>query len=408
MEASKLPLEGVTIADFSWVLAGPRATEFLGAMGARIIKIEGPYRPDQFRGTPGGAPIPDTDPEKYSATFWSLNYSKLGCTVDITQPKGRELALEIVKQSDVVIENYAYGVMEKAHLSYADLCEVKPDIIMVSGSAVGKTGPSKGYVAYGQMLHAFSGVNTVTGYEGEKSGTISGTWTDPITGATLVLAVLSAVWYKQRTGKGQWIDCSMGETTINQIPDLFLDYTVNGRVTKPYGNQDQHGAPHDSYPCREDGKWLAITVRNQQEWESFCTAINSPGWTLDSRFADQYKRWKNRHVLDGFVKGWTKTQHATDAMHLLQRAGVPAAVCHNNKGIYEDPHLNARGFLVELEQEIVGRKPVVRLPWLLNPGPNGRYFPAPLLGQHNDLVFREMLGLSDDAIEDLRASKVIL
>ncbi len=408
MGMGRLPLEGVTIADFSWVLAGPRATEFLGAMGARIIKIEGPYRPDQFRGSPGGVPVPDSDPEKYSTTFWSLNYSKQGCTVDITQPKGRELALEIVKHSDVVIENYAYGVMEKARLTYEDLCLVKPDIIMVSGSAVGKTGPSKHHVTYGALLHAFSGVNSVTGYEGEEAGIIGGTYTDPLTGATLVLAVLAALWYKKRTGKGQFVDCSMGETTMNQIPELFMDYTVNGRVTEPHGNQDRHGAPHDSYPCRDAGTWIAITVRTQQEWQDLCAVLGEPEWTADPRFADQYRRWKNRHALDSFVAGWARTQNATEAMHLLQRAGVPAAVCHNNQGVVEDPHLNARGFLVEMEHQITGRKPVVRLPWLLNPGPNGNYFPAPLLGEHNDLVFRELLGLSDPELDDLRANRVIL
>lgn len=406
MEARRRPLEGVTIADFSWVLAGPRATEFLGALGARVIKIEGPYRFDQFRSAV--APMPDTDMEKYSASFWSLNYSKLGCTIDIMQPKGRELALEIVKLSDVVIENYAYGVMERARLTYEDLRQVKPDIIMVSGSAVGRTGPSKAHVTYGALLHAFSGVNSVTGHEGEEAGIIGGTWADPLTAATLVLAVLAAIWYKRRTGKGQSIDCSMGETTMNQIPELFLDYTVNGRVAQPHGNNDQRGGPHNSYPCREAETWLAITVRNQQEWQAFCSVIGEPEWTADPRFADQYRRWKNRHILDDFVKGWTKTQNAAEAMHLLQRAGVPAAVCHNSKGISEDPHLKSRGFLVELEHEIVGRKPIVRLPWLLNPGPNGHYFPAPLLGQHNDFVFRELLGLSVATIEDLRADKVIL
>ena len=406
MADNKLPLEGVTIADFSWVLAGPRSTAYLGAMGARIIKIEGPYRPDQFRSSP--VPMPDTDMDNYSAIFWALNYSKLDCTVDITQPKGRALALEVIKHSDVVIENYAYGVMEKARLTYEDLCQVKSDIIMVSGSAVGKTGPSKKHVTYGALLHAFSGVNSVTGHEGDEPGKLGGTFTDPLTGATLTLAVLAALRHKQQTGKGQFVDCSMAETTMNQIPELFLDYTVNGRITQPHGNNDRNGAPSNSYPCREDNTWLAITVRNQQEWDAFCIAIEKPEWTADPRFADQFRRWKNRTALDTFVGGWCKLQDATETMHRLQRAGVPAAVCHNSKGVLEDPHLNARGFFVELEHEIVGRKPIIPLPYLFNPGPKGHYFPAPLLGEHNDVVFKEMLGLSDSEIEDLRTDKVIL
>ena len=405
MQNATMPLEGITIADFSWVLAGPRATEHLGAMGARVIKIEGPYHPDQFRSSP--VEIPGADSEKYSATFWSLNYSKLGCTIDINKPKGRQLALEVVKRSDVVLENYAYGMMDRVGLTYDDLREVRPDIIMVSGSAIGKSGPDKKYVTYGSLLHAFSGLNDVTGYEGEEPGTLGGTFSDPVTGATMALAILGALWYRKRTGKGQYIDLSMAETTMAQIPEFFMDYSVNGRLSGPQGNREEGSAPHNSYPCK-DGEWLAIAVRDQQEWEALCVAIGEPEWTKDPLFSDQYCRWNNRQELDKLIQVWTRQQTASEAMTSLQRAGVPAGVCYNSKGIFEDPHHNARGMFVELEQEIVGRKPIVRLPWLLNPGPNGRYFPAPMLGEHNDLVFRDLLGLSEAEMEDLRTSKVIL
>ncbi|MBI2886245.1 MAG: CoA transferase [Chloroflexi bacterium] len=406
MSGTRLPLEGITIADFSWVLAGPRATEYLGAMGARIIKIEGPYRPDQFRSSP--IEIPGADSEKYSATFWSLNYSKLGCTIDFTQPKGRELALKLAAVCDVVIENYAYGVMEKARLTYEDFRQVNPEIIMVAGSALGKTGPSKAHVTYGALLHAFSGLNSVTGYEGEPSGTLGGTFTDPLTGATLALAVLAAVWRRRRTGRGQFVDAAMSETTINQFPEAFLDYTVNGRVGGPQGNSEASGAPHGCYPCRGENRWIAIAVRNQPQWEALCGVLGDPEWTRDPRFTDQYQRWCHRAALGALVAGWTQQQDAIDLMHRLQRAGVPAGATYHSGDVLADAHHRARGFLVPLEQEIVGRKPVLRLPWLLDPGPNGNYFPAPLLGQHNDFVFREILGLSAPELEELRAGKVIL
>ena len=405
MTEGRLPLEGVTIADFSWVLGGPRATEFLGAMGARVIKIEGPFRPDQRRNSP--TEIPGTDNKNYSVSFWSLNYSKFGCTIDFTQPKGRELALKLISISDVVIENYAYGVMEKAGLAYEDLRKIRPEIIMVSGSAVGKTGPSKGHVTYGALQHAFTGLNSITGYEDEEAGAVGGGFTDQVTGATLCTAVLAALWHRKRTGQGQFIDISMAETTIAQMPEFFLDYTVNGRVAGPQGNSERGAAPHNCFRCMGDG-WLAIGVRNQDEWKRFSAVIGEPEWTRDPRFADQSLRWRNRHELDCHVEGWTRTQDATEAMNLLQRAKVPAGVTYNSSDLFENSHLNARGMLVELEQKTVGRKPVTRLPYILNPGPNGRYTPAPLLGEHNYLVFRDFLGLSDNEIEDLRASKVIL
>ncbi|MBI2887387.1 MAG: CoA transferase [Chloroflexi bacterium] len=404
MTDRRLPLEGVTIADFTWVIAGPRATQFLGAMGARIIKIEGPYRPDQFRSSP--TEIPGADSENYSVTFWGLNYSKLGCTIDFTQPKGRELALKLVSISDVVTENYAYGAMEKAGLAYDDLRNVRPDIIMVSSCALGKTGPSKGHVTYGALQHAFTGLNSVTGYEGEDAGAVGGAFSDQTTGATLCTAVLAALWHRKRTGEGQHIDVAMAETTMAQIPEFFLDYTVNGRVAGPQGNSERGAAPHNCFRCRGDG-WLAISIRNQEEWERFSAVMSDPEWTRDPRFADQLRRWRNRHELELLVEGWTRAQDATDAMHLLQHAGVPAGASYSSYDLFENPHLSTRDALVELEQTVVGRKPVARLPYLLNPGPNGRYFPAPLLGEHNDLVFREVLGLSDAEIEELRASRVI-
>lgn len=210
-------------------------------------------------------------------------------------------------------------------------------------------------------------------------------------------------------GKGQYIDCSMAETTMDQIPEFFLDYTVNGRLSGPQGNNDGRGAaPHNNYRCQGADSWLAIAVNNQVEREAFCNVIGSPEWTQDSRFVDQFRRWKNRYALDKLVESWTREQDALEAMHTLQQAGVGAAVCQGTKVVLEDPHLNARAYYVELEQELVGRKPVMRLPWLLDPGPNGRYFPAPTLGQHNDIVFREILKLSDTQIEELRAAKVII
>lgn len=401
-----LPLEGITVADFSWVLAGPRATEYLGAMGARVIKIEGPNRPDQFRSSP--IDIPGSDKEKYSAVFWNLNYSKLGCTIDFTQPRGRELALRLIAQSDVVIENYAYGVMEKARLTYDDLRQVRPDIIMVSGSALGKSGPHRGHVTYGALLHGFCGLNAMTGYEGDVSGTFGGTFTDPLTGATLALAVLAGLWHRRRTGRGQFIDASMAETTIAQIPEAILDYTVNGRIAAPQGNVDGIAAPHNTYACREHATWVAIAVQNQRIWDNFRQAIGSPEWTNSPEFADQFRRWKNRATLDECVETWTRTQTADEAMHRLQSAGVPSGIVASSWHTRNDPHLAARGYFVEMEQEIVGRKPVIRLPWLLSPGPNGRYFPAPLLGEHNDVVFRDILGLPEEEMNKLRDEKVIL
>lgn len=406
LEGIPLPLSGVTIADFSWVLAGPRCTEWLGAMGARVIKIEGPRRPDQYRNVAIHEPG-HTDHES-SGAFHTLNYSKLGCTVDFTHPKGLALAKRIIAISDVAIENFAYGVMEKVGLSYEEIRAVRPDIIMIGSSAMGKTGPDKAHVAYGQLLHSFSGLNSVTGYPERGPATVGGTYTDPLTGNTLVFTILAALWHSRRTGQGQYVDVSMVEATLMQLPEYVMDYTANGRVARPQGNDDGVAAPHNCYPCQGEDKWVAIAVYDQQDWEAFSRALGQPAWTRDHRFADQLSRFRHREALDALVAPWTRQHTAEEVTAQLQAAGIAAGPSYNAAEMYGDPHLNDRGFFVEVEHPVVSRKPIMRMPWLLEPGPNGQYWAAPTLGQHNDVVFRDILGMNAAEVLALRDEGVIL
>jgi benzylsuccinate CoA-transferase BbsF subunit len=405
-EEVRLPLSGITIADFSWVLAGPRCTSWLGAMGARVIKIEGPRRPDQFRFIPIHAP--GHDDHESSGAFHGLNFSKLGCTIDFTMPEGAALARRLIAVSDVVIENFAYGVMQKAGLTYDVVREIRPDIIMVSSSAMGQTGPDRAHVAYGNLLHTFSGLNSVTGHHGRDAANLGGTFTDPLTGTTLVFILLAALWHRQRTGEGQFIDVSMTEATMMQLPESILDFTVNGRVDRPRGNDDGLAAPNNCYPCKGDDQWIAISVRDEDDWVAFRGALGEPAWTRDPRFASQLARFENRQELDAQVAAWTRERAAEDVADRLQRARVAAGPSENAAQLYNDPHLRSRGFFVEVDHPVVGNKPVTRLPWRLDPGPNGQYRPTPLLGQDNDVVFREILGLSDAELDELRSKGVIL
>jgi len=404
-DGEPLPLSGVTVADFSWVLAGPRCTSWLGAMGARVIKIEGPKRPDQYRSVAvfeaGKAGIDG------SGAFHPLNHTKLGCAIDFGHPKGLALAKRIVAISDVVVENFSHGVMERAGLGYEELRQLKPDVIMVSSSAMGKSGPDKHHVAYGTLIHAFAGLNSVTGYEGESAGTVGGTFADPLTGTTMVLAVLAALWRRRRTGRGQLIDLSMVEATMMQLPELVMDYTANGRVAAPRGNDDGIAAPNDCYPCRGEHDWVAISVRSQEEWEAFCGALGRPAWCADPRFADQQSRFEHREALNRHVSEWTRTLTAAAATELLQAAGVAAGPSYSAAQLYADPHYNARGLFVEVEHPVVGRKPVMGLPYRLAPGPGPRYWAAPTLRQHTDLVLRDILELDEAEIASLREEGVV-
>ena len=400
-----LPLSGILVADFSWVLAGPRATSWLAAMGATVIKIEGPERPDQYRN------VAIFDPEHHgpecSAAFHSLNHTKFDCAIDFTNPKGLDLVKKIISKSDVVVENFARGVMDRVGLSYSELSKIKPDIIMASSSAVGGSGPDKHHVAYGQLIHAFSGINSVTGYAGQSTGSLGGTFTDPLTGTTLVFAILAALWHRRRTGFGQLLDLSMVEASLMQLPESVMDYTANGRIACPEGNQDGTNAPHDCYPCDGEDRWVAISVRTEAEWEALCITLGRPELIEDPRFLDQNSRFVHRDSLNAEIAMWTRTRTPMDAATTLQASGVAAGPSYTAQELYEDPHFRARGLFPEVDHPVVGQKPIVGLPWRLAPGPSERYWAAPTLGQHSDTVMREIVGLNDAEIAVLRDEKVI-
>ena len=399
-----LPLSGVTVADFSWVLAGPRCTSWLGAMGARVIKIEGPRRPDQYRSV--AIFEPGHEGLEGSGAFHMLNHTKLGCAIDFNHPKGLALARRIVSLSDVVVENFSYGVMERAGLGYDELRQLKPDIIMLAGSAMGKSGPDKRHVAYGTLIHAFAGLNSVIGYDGEFGA--MGTYSDPLTGTTMVLAVLAALWHRRQTGRGQLIDLSMVEATMMQLPEFILDYTANGRVARSQGNAEGAAAPHGCYPCLGENAWVAISVRSDAGWEAFRAALGDPEWARDACFRDQASRFQHHEALDRQVAAWTSARMVEDVTETLQAAGVAAGPALSARGVATDPHFRDRGLFAEVDHPVVGRKPVFALPWRMEPGPSERYWAAPTLGQHTDAVLRDVLGLDVAEIASLRAEGVIV
>ncbi len=399
-----LPLAGITVADFSWVLAGPRSTSWLGSMGARILKVEGPRRPDQYRF------IKIFEPEKEnidgSGAFHTLNFSKYDSAIDFNTPRGLELAKQIVMISDVVVENFAYGVMERVGLGYEELRKLKPDIIFVSSSAMGKTGPDKHHVAYGNLIHAFSGLDSVTGYDGE-AGSTGGTYADPMTGTNMVLAVLAALWHRRRTGQGQRIDLSMVEAALMQLPEYILDYTANGRVGKSQANDRPIKAPNDTYLCA-DGNWVAISIDNDTDWQAFCGVLGNPTWCRDERYRDQMRRYENREELNQRVGEWAATLTPAEVTEQLQAVDVSASQVYDAQMLYEDEHLQARNFYVNLDHPVVGNKPVVPMPWHIEPGPSEHFWPAPTFGQHTDYILHDLLGVDEAEIASLREDGIIV
>jgi len=399
-----LPLAGVRVTDFSWVIAGPHCTQWMGALGAEIIKVESARLEDRAhergqsqegQGRGGGFPL--------------LNNTKLGVTLNLTRPEAQELARQLVMASDVVIENYAFGVMDRLGLSYEKLAKMKPDLILVASSGLGRTGPDRDYLAFGMPIHSFSGLTGLTGYEGGAPGWNRSTWTDPTTGVLLAFSVLAALYHRRRTGEGQTVEVAMSEGTITRIPEAIMDYTMNGRVWAPRGNFDETMCPHGCYPTDADDTWIALAVETEEQWVALCQLMGQPKLAQDPRFADVAQRQRHRHELDKVIGAWSSAQQRTDLFHRLQRAGIPAGPSYPIDGVVNDPQVQARDLFFEQRRpdrrEETGLVP--RLPWLVSPGPAPHYYPTPAMGEDNQYVFHEILGLSEAEIQRLVEEKVI-
>lgn len=377
---SSLPLEGIRVVDFSQIQAGPQCTLWLGVMGAEVIKVESQQRPDllrQYARTRYGGP--DVGLNR-SPIYSSLNLNKKSCTLNLTQPRAIELVKDIVSLSDVVVENFSSGVMERLGLDYDSLRQVKPDIIMLSISGLGRTGPERNYLAYAAIIHAFTGLCSLSGYPGDTPNLMGVMWSDVLAAQTAAFAVVAALHHRSRTGQGQYIDLAMSEATLSLIPEAVMDYTMNGRVRGCEGNRNDIMAPHGCYPCQGEDKWVALAVANDEEWQAFCQAVGRPEWTVDERFADQLGRWQNQDEIDRLVAEWTLRHTRHQVMEVLQRFGIAAGPSTTAIDLLDDPHLRERGFFFETNHPEMGKHILVRTPWNVNGQTTGKYEPAPLLG----------------------------
>ncbi|MBW1710467.1 MAG: CoA transferase [Deltaproteobacteria bacterium] len=400
----KLPLEGIKVADFTWVWTGPTTTKVLADFGATVVKIESDKRLDVWRIQP---PFKDDVPgPDRGAIFNSINTGKLSVTIDLSQPKGKELAKKFVAWADIVTDNYAGGAMERMGLGYEALKEIKPDIIMMSSALMGQTGPWHDSPGYGDQLSAISGLHEISGWPDRIPGEI-GFYTDFIAPRFNALTILAALDYRRRTGKGQYLDIAQHQGSVHFIAPILLDYAVNKRVATRQGNLDDYAAPHGCYRCQGEDRWCAIVVRTDEEWQSFCDVLRNPAWTKDPKFATLKSRKENEDELNKMVDEWTSNQSDEDVMVTLQSAGVPAGRVGNTEDQMEnDPHLKFRNFYQEREHPEIGKYRPPRQPCVLSKTPC-EIKRAPLIGEHNEYVFKELLCLTDEEIEELIIDGII-
>ena len=394
------PLEGIRVADFTWALAGPIAGKILAAYGAEVIKIEGRTRIDQQR-TAGffkNRIIPES--VNCGSNFNLINTGKMSLALNLSLPEGAATALKLGNWADVVIENFAGGVMDRMGLGYEDFRKVKPDIIMLSSCMMGQTGPHAWMGGIGTQLAGLSGTNHIAGWPDRDPRPV-GPYSDFIAPQFSVLAIMAALDYRRRTGKGQYIDLSQYENTIHFMAPLLLDYQSNGRVANRMGNRHASAVPHGAFPCKGEERWCTIAVCNDYEWESFCRITGHPEWVSDPRFRSFLDRKRNEDALNLQIEAWTRLHDAEDVMKRMQEAGIAAGVVSTAEDMMDkDPQLAHRGFFQEIEHPEVGtyRRP---RPAYLFSGASAEAEPAPLLGEHTEYVLREVIGLSDDDIEEL-------
>ena len=391
-------LEGVRILDFTWVVAGPVATRILADQGAEIIKIE--RRDTLDLGTRRGG---------FSG---NLHRGKQSTVVNMADPRGIDLAKRLAAVSDVVIDNFSARVMRNWGLDYAGLKQLKPDIIAVSMSGFGHTGPHKDYVSYGPTLQALSGYTLQMRHPGGEPAGWGYSYADMTGGYSGALAVLAALWHRKRTGQGQFVDLSQFEAISSLVGPGLLDLLNRDTASQPVGNRSQEApaAPHGVYRCRGEDRWCAIAVFSDEEWRSLCRVMGDPTWAAQPRFAGLAERLQHREDLDRYVETWTRRLAPEEVAARLQAAGVAASLVANGEDLDRDPQLRARGYWARLPtKQEDGRTDVVLdgPPFTLSLTPGYVAAPGPLLGEQTDGVLRRVLGLSAQQVAALQADRVV-
>jgi crotonobetainyl-CoA:carnitine CoA-transferase CaiB-like acyl-CoA transferase len=394
----RAPLQGIRVMDLGWVWAGAIPGQVLADLGAEVIKVESRVRLDYMR---QGRPIRGTTPDpEQNPMFHAVNRNKLSLTVDLRHPGAPPLVRRLAARSDVVIENFAPGFLAKRGLDYQALREARPDLIMLSVSMAGQTGPLRDLRGYATIIAALSGLDGLVGYPGEAPIGMQQPYSDPNGSLHGLVAVLAALHHRRRTGQGQHIDLSMWEAAVAVMGEAVMEYTLAGRVAGPQGNRHPAMAPHGHYPAAEPDRWLSIVVGSEEEWRALRRAMGEPAWAARPEFADAPARLQNQAELDARLAEWTRRHPQRALVERLQRAGVAAAPVLGPAERAIDPHFVARGTYARVDHPVLGEEWIYTLPWKMRRRPSvlGR---APLLGEQNAYVLGALLGLSAEEMAGL-------
>ena len=388
---NQLPLQGIRVLDLSWIIAGPTATRLLASMGAEVIKVGSARRPD---------------PSTRGPAFQAYNQSKLYASLNLSKPEGRELVKRLLAISDVVIENFAAGVIERLGLGYDVVRAARPDIIMVASSGTGHFGPHTDYVAYGSLLQHYTGWNSISGHP-NRAPVTGGLWADPWVGMELAMVTVASLNNRALTGEGQYVDFSMAEALSACLPEAVLDYQMNDRVKEPMGNRDDWYAPHGVYHCFGSDRWVAIAVTNGSEWAALCGLIGRSDLTSNLKYATAEGRRQFQDELCTAITEWTMQHEDIEAMRLLQQAGVPAGPSQDILRVFQEPQLSEAGYFNRVKTRDGEERDLPGLPWRFEGTQAPILTEAPVLGEHNDYIYGELLGLSQGVVARMVEEQII-
>jgi crotonobetainyl-CoA:carnitine CoA-transferase CaiB-like acyl-CoA transferase len=394
-----LPLSGIRILDLSRILAGPYTTMILGDLGAEVIKVERPKVGDDTR--TWGPPFAGGE----SAYYLCCNRNKKSITIDLKHERGAELVREFVKVSDVLIENFTPGLMKKFGLDYDALHTINPRLIYASITAYGQDGPYRDRPGYDMVLSAVGGLMWITGEPGRPSVKVGVAITDVVTGVYMAGAIMASLIWRQRSGKGQYIDLSLLDAQASSLANIGSSYLVAGKEAQHWGTAHESIVPYQVFDTKDLP--IAIAVANQKLWITFCNLVGRQEWLDDPRFETNPKRVENREILLPLVAEVMKTKGVDEWMELFVEASVPCGPVNTMERLFHDPQLLHRGMVVEVPHPTIGTLKLAGIPVKYSDTPPAVRMPPPLLGEHTDQILTDVLGYGPQQIDDLRRDEVI-
>jgi crotonobetainyl-CoA:carnitine CoA-transferase CaiB-like acyl-CoA transferase len=389
-------LNGIRVVDLTRIVAGPYTTRLLADFGAEVIKVQ-------------TAKLATGIESNSAPYFCAWNRNKRSITLDMGHQEAREIFVDLVKISDIVVENFSPRVMPNWGLDYSVLKKSNESIIMLSMSAAGQSGPWKDFVTYGPTVQSLGGLNYLTSYAADDPMGLGYAYADIVSGLYGAFSILAALEHRDRCGQGQYIDLSEYEAVCTTIGPALMDACMNHHLAVPRGNQNEYAlaAPYGCYQCRGEDRWCVIAVYTEDQWQSFCELLGNPDWAEDERFSSPAARKKHHKILDRYINKWTSGKAPEDVADGLQQAGVAAGVVQNAEDLANDPHLTEAGFFASLDHPLLGEIKTDTYPVNFENFGKETWKASPLLGEANQYVFEELLGMNKATIESYIEKGVI-